>query len=221
MRMIVYTAMFGREDYLSDPVDCDNSIRKYCFTDLKLNKEKTKYKIIRTDFSGLNPTKKNRRVKINFPYAVPHCDYSLYIDTYIQLKIDPVSLIKKLDKDSDILVFKHPFNSCVYQEAKFILSCGRFIKKGQAFIDTLKRQVEKYKNEGYPEKNGLYWCGFLFRRHTEKMIEFSRDWWDEVKNNSERDQVSFPYMVKKHGIKLTVLNQPIGSNPICRSVGRK
>ena len=66
----------------------------------------------------------------------------------------------------------------------------------------MKKQVERYKIEGYPENLGLSECTVILRRHTNQIKEFNEAWWEEIKNGSRRDQLSFDYVARKMNLKV-------------------
>lgn len=118
-------------------------------------------------------------------------DISVWLDGNIELLIPEEEFIKEFLGDADIGLFKHPYRDCIYDEA--VADVGR--------IEMLKPQVDYYRSQGYPEKNGLYECGVLVRRNTAN--EFNEAWWEEMKWSS-RDQISFPYVLWKHPLKVKI-----------------
>lgn len=60
-------------------------------------------------------------------------------------------------------------------------------------------QMERYRNEGYPEHNGLIDSGILVRElKNQKVINLMETWWQEVLHGSKRDQLSFNYACWKN-----------------------
>lgn len=43
---------------------------------------------------------------------------------------------------------------------------------------------------GFPKNYGLFEAGFIIRRNNKKVNQFNDFWWNEVKKNSGRDQLS-------------------------------
>ncbi|MDE7250890.1 MAG: hypothetical protein K2N82_13635, partial [Lachnospiraceae bacterium] len=64
---------------------------------------------------------------------------------------------------------------------------------------TMDVQIERYRNAGYPEHNGLIDSGILVRElKNERVIKVMETWWQEVLHGSKRDQLSFNYACWKN-----------------------
>ncbi len=120
------------------------------------------------------------------PHLFLDCDYSIWIDGNITLKVPPETLIDVLEKD--IAVFPHPSRDCLFDEGRFCVlnQIGNQIE--------ILEQLKRYK--GFPNHYGLAGCGVLIRKHTDKMRRLSEQWWAEICRGSIRDQISFPYVFK-------------------------
>jgi len=71
----------------------------------------------------------------------------------------------------------------------------------------LEGQVEGYRLEGYPERNGLAASGLMIRNHNSKKVdEFMNRWWEEIRLKSKRDQLSFNYVLWKQPISVGYCN---------------
>ena len=65
--------------------------------------------------------------------------------------------------------------------------------------DIIDKQMEAYKKEGMPLKFGLPQSGIIIRKHNdEKCKKLMEAWWQEIKNHSKRDQLSFTYALWKN-----------------------
>jgi len=126
----------------------------------------------------------------------PQRKYSLWIDGSIMLNVSPGRLIEKYMGDFDVVVHKHPDRECIYQEADICLRYGL----DQA--ETINRQVDGYRRAGYPEGNGLYELPVILRRHSERVEDFNELWWREIQSGSLRDQISFPVIAERSGIRV-------------------
>jgi len=191
--VVVYTAIFGNYDTLRDQPRNPRVVYR-CYGDIpqpsstwKFVAQKRKQPTIQLDA---------RLYKIISQHIVTDCWYSIWLDANNMLWDDPVRICEKWLANADIALFKHPHRSCVYEELK---ACIRY-KKDDPQI--MHKQVERYAAEGYPKNNGLYSTGFIARRNTPKVKKFNELWWGEVKTSSHRDQLSFPYVAWKTGIKV-------------------
>jgi hypothetical protein len=98
-------------------------------------------------------------------------------------------------KDVDIAAYPHPWRACAYAEAH---ECARL---DRAPADALQRQTAAYEAEGFPRNAGLLNTMVVARRRTDQMVEFGRAWWSEIQKHTQRDQVSLPYLLWKHGVR--------------------
>lgn len=109
-----------------------------------------------------------------------HCDIGNFVD-------------KVLPGGKSLAIMIHPKRDCIYQEAEVVLEC----KKDKPEIVT--KQMEKYRNNKYPEHAGLVSSGIIVRRHSDKkMVKHCKLWYREVLNFSQRDQLSFNYILWKY-----------------------
>ena len=120
---------------------------------------------------------------------------SVWLDSNIKLLIDKESFVEEFLGDSDIGAFKHPERNTVAEEVEAIRTQKEYAS------DRSRRQSDKHKKLGFKDNQGLYECGVLVIRHSEKTRAFCEDWWEEIQSNP-RDQVSLPYILSKHNIKL-------------------
>ena len=139
-----------------------------------------------------------------YPKIMPHkwlvpTDYSIWLDSNISLVQDPWKLIEYLG-DNDIAFFPHHWgHDCIYQEVENIIT---FHKDDPQRV---REQAEEYRKEGYPAHNGLIWGKVIVRRHTKKIEYLNKGWWQEIKNGSHRDQLSFNYVSWKLGIPYSTI----------------
>lgn len=195
-KLVIYTGVFDKPDIVYDPVPALPEIDKFCYTNIE-SLGVSGYQIVPVQLDDAQGRKKQRHIKIFWPEIFDNYEYSLYLDSNIQLRVDPNVFIDFLLPDSDLLVFRHPSRDCLYSEAQVC------IDRGFANSLVVSKQLEKYRTEGYPENNGLYAGGIIFRRHTKPVLEFSKMWWEEVQMFSQRDQISFPYIVWKCNLSVS------------------
>lgn len=189
--IVTYTAIFDGYDTLKPAM-----FPSICFTEGRI--APTEGWEYRTIFTGKDPTWANRNCKL-LVHEHLDAEYSIYHDGNIQMLVDPHTLIEKYLKETDVAVFAHPERDCVYDEAE---ACIRYEK---AAADIVHSQMEHYRKEGYPAKNGLAACWVLLRRHTETIKHFDEAWWTEWENGAPRDQLSFNYICRKLGMKYNVI----------------
>ena len=148
----------------------------------------------------------NAKIYKILPHLYLDTDISMWIDGNIKLKVDPEVIVKEFLGDNDIALFRHFARNCVYREA--IESKGRYKADTEEYVHKeIEAHAEHYKKLEYPESNGLYECNFLVRRHNKIMESFNEKWWAEICRHSNRDQISFPYVLSKFpDLKINVIN---------------
>ena len=145
-------------------------------------------------YLNITPIKQTKCIKINpHRYLHPYYNFSIYIDGAIVIIKDINILIKELKNkygDSDMYIPIHRHRMCIYEEAITVLNLKKDIKKN------IEPQIKRYKWEGFPSNYGLSENNVLIRKHFNKnVIHLMRDWWREVYSGSQRDQLSFIYVV--------------------------
>lgn len=205
-KIVVYTAITGGYDSLKEPTVISNKCDYICFTDdtsLKSNVWE-----IRPITSYMNDNSLTaRRYKILPHLFLKDYEYSVWIDGSIKLVANPEGMIKKELATDNMACFKHSCRNCIYDEAETI------IKLEKANKDIVSNQIEKYSLENYPKKNGLIESGVLIRKHNNvDIIRLMNAWWNEIINFSERDQLSFNYVIWKFKLKYKIINKNIYDN---------
>ena len=85
--------------------------------------------------------------------------------------------------------------------------------------EIIQRQIQKYVDEKYPSTNGLIKGGVILRRHNEPdVIESMERWWDEIKYNSKRDQLSFNYIAWKQNLNFNYIDGDIRNNSFFKNI---
>jgi hypothetical protein len=198
---VVYTALFGDYDKLIEPLEKYEGCDFICFTDQKnLKSNIWNIKIIKDIDLLLNMM--NRRYKLLPHLFLEDYVYSLYIDANIILKSNPLVLCEKYLKQTNFLVPKHIMRDCVYKEAKACVSLGKTELKNTF------NQMQIYSKENFPKNYGLGENNIIFRKHNEnKIINIMNDWWNELNNNTQRDQLSLGYALWKNNKQFAYIKE--------------
>ena len=199
-KKVIYTCICGPYDRLRDPQFVDSECDYICFTDQKFMTDKWIIRPIPDELKDLTSVKRQRAVKLLPHKYLPQYDLSVWVDANIDIK---ASVFKYVDEHKEpgkyLLVGEHPMRKCLYDEEKEVVK----LKKDVPEITS--KQMEKYRSLGMPEKFGLPQTCILIRWHNDPTcIKFDEAWWQEVKEHSHRDQLSFSYVmwsVDKDGIK--------------------
>lgn len=142
----------------------------------------------------------------------PGYDFYLWIDGSHRLK-HPESLRYFLDccEGYDVVITRHPKRPNIRQEA-------RVMRKGvrqQAFYRQRykgEQEAELYAIIGNDKDyvdDTLVSCGTFIYRNTPQVQASLKEWWYYQTRYHVNDQLSFPYVFKKAGLKLNILDQGI------------
>lgn len=194
-KKVVYTCITSGYDSLLDPKYITEGFDYVCFTDdVELKSDIWITKPLPRETDELPQSKKQRFVKINPHLFLKDYDISIWVDGNVSLNGDLNEFISSnLNDNTSIYVPKHPSRNCIYKEAKAVIS----MKKDKK--ENVDPQIERYKEEGFPEDYGLLQSNILLRKHNnDDCIKLMEDWSNEVINNSHRDQLSFNYALWKN-----------------------
>lgn len=140
----------------------------------------------------------------------PNYEYYLWLDGNIALN-HPNTLKYFLEQIQgyDIVVLRHPRRPNIRQEV-------RYLRKG--LREQSNYLVSRYDQEWHKEQYETYQAdkefkddllvngGIFLYRNTPKVQEMFKEWFYQVCRYNVQDQISFPYVLKKSGIKIKVLD---------------
>ncbi len=126
--------------------------------------------------------------------------YFIWIDSNLELKIDPKILINQYLNGYEIALQEHYRRNCIYDEIKEVTSLRL------DYYNKLKNQKKDYKKLGYPKNNGLYDCSVIIRKNNRIINNLSETWWEHILKYSSRDQISLPYLLNKKEIEPNIIN---------------
>lgn len=208
-KIVVYTAAFGKSAMLV-PQKKFSGIDFICFSDIPRSVRGWEVKVVAPPFDNSENDRNNRYYKINPHLFFGNYDCSIYIDSNIIVMQLPEDRFQSYLSDALMVTFDHAQTisdprDCIYEEyaaLEHLNSMGR----PKDDMNVIKAQIEFFKSEGYPAKNGLIKGGVLIRRHNHPdVIKAMTLWWDIIQTRSKRDQLSFNYVAWKTGLKTACL----------------
>ena len=198
-KIAIYTVNIGGYDTILQPIIKKENVEYFYVSDKEPEKTgKWNWIDAKPYIEYLNTTnvKKARYIKTHPHLLFPEYKYSIFIDGNIRTVTDISKFVNNINKNTKIAIHPHPYRECIYNEA---VNCKRSGKGNSKVIDM---QMEEYKKEGMPEKYGLFETNVVVREHNNDLCKkIMEDWWDEIKNKSERDQLSLTYVLWKNGLK--------------------
>ncbi len=199
-RKVVYTVILGDYDDLRSPEsrwDRTDFVH-VCFTDQPEKHMGKGWVVIPVPTPAGNRARACREYFDAPHHFMPDVEYSILLPGNGKLTRSAHSIFAFVEKQPSIALPNHP-RGCIYKEALACLKMGKDDKK------VIKDQMDRYREAGYPARNGMHCCTFIVRRHTDEVRMFGDLWWKEVCAGSMRDQLSFNYVVWKTGIKVRKL----------------
>ena len=207
--IVVYTAISARYDSLKEvPTSAREGVDRVAF--LEEPQPSETWRVLPLH-AGFQDPARNAKIHKILPHVYfPNAQYSLWIDgsVTIRFSFSVRRLIELYLAECDLAVFQHRERTCIYQEA------GVCLQRRLDDPDVIWRQVCRYTQEGYPPNAGLAECPVVLRRHSAAVQAFNEAWWDEIVHGSKRDQLSFPYVARKVGLRAYTFPGSIRDTPL-------
>lgn len=206
-KKVLYTCITGDYDSLVEPSYITEGFDYVCFTDNQdMKSDIWEIRPLPNETEELSQVKKQRYVKLNPHLLLKEYDISIWVDGNVTIKGNLNKFVQDTIKDDcSIYVPQHPARKCIYKEASAVLSMNKDKK------EIVGAQMKRYKDEGFPENCGLLQSNILLRKHNnEDCIKLMEAWFEELKDNSHRDQLSFNYVLwKNKDIKVIYMDKNI------------
>lgn len=191
---VVYSAVIGNYDAVQEPEYVDPDLDYIMFTDNPAITSKVwQIRLVERE-EGLDHVRMARKIKILGHQYLPEYAYSVWLDGNLKIVGDLQQYIARYRQQEPILCVNHCTCDCIYKEME---RCATINKDS---VEVMEKQIARYRQEGYPEHNGLIESGILVRDiQDEQLQKVMEVWWQEVLNGSKRDQLSFNYACWKQG----------------------
>lgn len=121
-------------------------------------------------------------------------DYSVWVDANVIVKRK--YLYKQIRfRNQTILTPIHNERDCIYDELDI---CKKYNRDN---TDDINRMIVFLKECEMPRHYGLNETNIMFRAHNDSnVLSIDKMWWDMIQEYCKRDQLSFSYVLYKHGI---------------------
>jgi hypothetical protein len=196
-RLVFYTAIAGDYSRLLPPAVLIPGARYVCFTDLP----QQTYGIwtiqpLPKTFEE-SPRWASRWCKLHPHELFPDAEIAVWMDGNVVINGDMEPYVRRVqDSGLPAGMIRHPQRDCVYKE---IATCIELNKDSK---ERLLRLQERYLSLSLPAKGGLYETNIIINNIKHPGLSaFYSVWWQELSEQSFRDQVSLPYVLDK--LKLT------------------
>jgi hypothetical protein len=196
-RVVVYTCTFPDYDQVFDPHVVDYGFDYIIFSNENFFSGTVwQWRNIPDAINGQSKFFINRFCKIFSHLVLPEYQYSIYIDGNIRIIDSILPLFNDFVKsNADIALFKHWCHQSISQELDACFEAGKI--DGNAHAVGLM-QINRYHAEGLPAQHTLTENGIIFRRHGSPVLDVAMEtWWEELRRNVHRDQISLPFVLNK------------------------
>lgn len=204
-KKVIYTCITGNYEPLDNPYAVSEGFDYICFTDSNASiGDMWQVRPIPSELSKLSNVKKQRCIKINPHKYLPEYELSIWVDGCIKLIKDVNAFISEnCNGEENVYIPQHPQRKCIYEEME---AC---IKQKKDTAANIEPQKARYKKEKFPSNYGLVQSNIVIRKHNSPdCIRLMETWWNEVKNGSHRDQLSFDYARWKNSdVKVKMLSK--------------
>ncbi|CAM0876452.1 unnamed protein product [Alopecurus aequalis] len=216
-KVVVATCAFGGGDDLHQPIGMTEvSLKKVCYvafwdevTSSAQQEEGNKigenlmiglWRIILVRDLPFTDQRLNGKIpKLISHRLFPMARYSIWVDSKSQFRRDPLGVIEALlwRSNSSLALSEHGARSSLYDEGKAI------VKKHKATPEEVKIQLDQYRQDGIPDdkrfngKKALAEASVIVRDHAPLTNLFMCLWFNEVVRFTSRDQLSFPYVLRR------------------------
>lgn len=206
----VYTCLLGDEK-LYQPLDVEAKIEYFCFTDkeklwgtrlgpwqfLKLeNPDELEDEIIRSKY------------RIMAHQVLPDYDYSIWVEHDFKIVGEIQLFCDVYGNGNSFLSFPQSKEDCLYQDVSYthMATDDRNIE--------MRKLMYRYKQEGYPEHNGLIDSRIMVRNHRDpEMCKVMEEWWEETLCFGTIEKNCFNYIAWKNNYPFSICDLFVYINP--------
>lgn len=201
-KIAVYTCVVKGYDSIMKPLINLPNVDYFLFVDdPNLYGDLANYYIIREipeNLLSLGGVLANRYMKLHPKEFFDGYDFTIYMDGNIQAVSDIREFVNRCSDVSGIALHTHRERNCVFEEAKACILSGR------GDTERIRAQMQRYREAGMPAHYGLNEAGIIAANNRSELAEMLlHQWWEEViSSRSMRDQLAWPYVLWKNGLKL-------------------
>lgn len=203
----IYTAMVGGYDEIMQPKVVDDRFDYILFSnDIKENRVGV-WQIKPITYHNDDNTRICRYVKTHPEELLPEYDFSIWMDSNVRILTPFIyeRCIELYHQGCLIASMNHLERNCIYDEA-FVVQ-DYYLE----YESVIVKWCHLLRKQKYPKNNGLFETNVVFRKKDNKIENLNLLWWMCIDAYSRRDQLSFNYVLWKHGISCEYL-LPIDTN---------
>jgi len=198
--VVVYTANIGGRDHPHQQADQDIDVDWRYFTDAHDTPIEGPWKILDVKRGHGHNIDRHPNLAAKWWKTHPFVSYkyAIWIDASMEIT-SPAFAREAIDslKGAPLATFRHPRRTTIAAEVE--ASLGSEGQGGRYERLPLREQLAAYQQEGFPDDVGLYACGTIVWTWEARGI--GEDWWRECVQWGYQDQISFPVVCWRAGIR--------------------
>lgn len=194
-RGVVYSCLLGDEK-IYQPNDIETKVEYLCFTDNKdmWGKKQGAWKFVELNNPDKLPDDMIRtKYRILAHEMLPDYDYSIWVERSFAITGELQHFCEVYGNGNSFLGFSQPTEDCIYRDISYT-----HMGTDERNIE-MRKMMYRYKQEGYPEHNGLIDSRIMIRNHNDPMMRrVMEDWWLETEKYNEIETNCFNYVAWKN-----------------------
>lgn len=140
----------------------------------------------------------------------PDYEYYLWLDGNLTLNnLNTLEYFYDQIQGYDIVVLRHPRRPNIRQEVRYLRKGLReqsIYLVGRYDNESWKEQYEEIQKDKEFIDDLLVLGGIFMYRNTPQVQQMMKEWWYQASRYNVQDQISFPYVLQKSGIKIKILD---------------
>lgn len=196
MNKVCVVPIFGDYDKLKEPTFISDGWKYICISDKHHKSKVWKTKIFKN--KELTNKQKSGYVLTQIHKLIDY-DICVIVGGQIQINNDLNNFVFK----EDFITLDHPSRNCIYKEAQACILLDKDDPK------VIAKHMYRYLSEGFPVNMGMIQTGVTIRRRTKEVNKVCDDWWNEILNGSQRDQLSFNYVAFKNNFNYKTISSKL------------
>lgn len=192
-KYVIYSVVVGGYDEVRQPAVVDDRFDYVLFSDEHDGESIGVWRVRAIPHESADILRLSRYAKCLPARVLPEYEVSLYVDANVRILTPWVydRFVELVGEDVEWAGVSHPDQHCIYDEICAIVQL-RWVLDSE-----VAGWYGKIKNDGFPEKYGLYENNVIFRRHTKNVEKVGELWWRTLKADCKRDQFSLMYALWK------------------------
>jgi len=201
MKIAIITTYVGTDFVIPPPPLFSHEADYYYFSsyDLFVAGYVTRQLCVHAEYTNYGNRRVGKIPKFLSHYLLPDYDFYIWCDSNQQLNTSPQKLVKQFRNEDSYLLFKHPHRNCVYVEMEAVNGMRREDR------ETLIQTKEFLLKQFFPPNYGLFELTAYVRRNDKISNTIGSALYDLIQKYTSRDQILFPYLLKKYGGSYSVL----------------